>query len=118
MKHVPDAHGNCSRWCDHMSAVPTHNRDGKPLTHDGHVIRAGLSPFHEGQWDVYIEPNHTDMAHEWEPSCGWHDGTEWRAQNPCPLRVDHTSSHAGGHYAVRVVVTSTYSFPTCYSEER
>jgi hypothetical protein len=25
MKHVPDAHGNCSRWCDHINAVP-----GKP----------------------------------------------------------------------------------------
>lgn len=27
MKHVPDAHGNCSRWCDHLNAVP-----GKPWT--------------------------------------------------------------------------------------
>ena len=25
MRHTPDAHGNCSRWCDHINAVP-----GKP----------------------------------------------------------------------------------------
>ena len=25
MRHQPDAHGNCSRWCDHINAIP-----GKP----------------------------------------------------------------------------------------
>lgn len=120
-KCVPDAHGNCSRWCDHPRvAVPTHDAKGNPLTRDGHRIKAGLSPFprHKGQWLVYIEPDHTDMAYPWEPLCDWNDGSEWTTGYPCPLRLGHTSSHAGGHTGIGVRTSSVFSYPTCYSEER
>lgn len=84
--------------------VPTHDLEGRPLTRDGHVINAGVSPFRDGEWLVYIYPNHTDMAHSWEAQCGWAS----RYGAPCVLRPAHRSSHAND---VRVSPRSTYSYP-------
>lgn len=110
-KHVPDAHGNCSRWCDHTMQnpnVPTHDENGNPLTRDGHVISAQFPWVGQDQWVVFIYPNHTDMRHPWEPACGYTDA--FTKTTPCDLRVNHESGHAYGSY-VNNRSTLSYDIP-------